>query len=124
MLLIQQHQMDKFGEHAEQAFQERLAILLDETGVSPGQVSGSEVRSFVERLVASARGYDLVSEQEIAVFVLLAWLHGPSFDKENPQVESILGAFKLASDEKLDQLTRWSVQNRSERIRGKDLEWA
>jgi hypothetical protein len=106
---IRKEQMDAFRLAAEHDFKIRLVRFLQ--GRFPDAAREPEA-SLVEALgpqIAKARGYGLITEQQIATYVTAGWLLGGDFDLEFPAAKQMLD-LNIKADEKSDWLARFTKE--------------
>jgi hypothetical protein len=108
-LKIRKEQLDALNRRQETDYQLRLVNLLREQFPDSAGEPVEKLRPEVVAQIAKARGYGLFSEQEIAGYVISAWLLGPDFDKEFPAAREVLTA-PISGNMKASFLEKWTEE--------------
>ena len=102
---------EQFAQLAELRFERRLTqILVDADPRAVEAMSSEDGRTVLRGQCATARGYGLTSELEIARYVITAWLMGLDFDTRFPAMEEILNSDKLTPAHKAEALEKLTTQ--------------
>jgi len=68
------------------------------------EVPEDEMIAMIDSLINNARPYQICEEYHLQAYVSAAWLLGPGFDRDFPQIAEVLGDFEIASFEKAEFL--------------------
>jgi len=99
--------MDAFRRAAEHDYEIRLVRFLQGRFPDAAREPEPSMVEGVRAQVASARGYGLITEQQIATYVTAAWLLGDDFDREFPAAAELLSSTAKA-EEKSDWLAQFT----------------
>lgn len=109
MLILSENQLAALNAEFEKAYLERLLLLLREYFSDTAEVPTAELRQGVVEEIDKARGYGLLNEDEIAVYVVTAWQLGRDFDGFFPAAKLVLGSNDYGGAEKRDWLQGWTL---------------
>jgi hypothetical protein len=88
-------------------FEQRLVRVLVETVPdAQGVIDTPKGRQLLREQCDLARSYRLLSELDIARFVITAWLIGPQFDSRIPAFTEILNDTQLTPSQKSEAIAR------------------
>jgi hypothetical protein len=105
-------------EHGDRSYELRLTRFLQEQFADAAKEPTNRLRPDVAAQIGKARGYGLLSEQEVAIYVITAWLLGQSFDREFPAAHEVLTS-PVSAELKAHFLEQWSRQMFEELAGGK-----
>lgn len=108
MLVIRAPQFDRLATHSGQGFVQRMAAFLRANTEGAADLDDGEMSATLERLVSDARLFGLATEQEVATYIVTAWLLGTEFPTEFPAAAVVLGDAACAPADKADWLARWT----------------
>ncbi len=109
MLTLTEQQLAALNAESEKIYLERLLRLLAECFPDTAEVPGAELRQGVAEEIEKARGYGLLNEDEIAVYVVTAWQLGRDFDGFFPAAQLVLASQDYSGAEKRDWLQAWTL---------------
>ena len=92
MILIRKEIMDALGQSAWTDFARRLVAFLQGQFPDAAEQPRESLVKGVRGQIAAARGYGMVTEQDIAIYVTSAWLLGGEFDREFPAVAEMMAS--------------------------------
>ena len=103
-MIIRSAQLSALGKQSELDFVNRLVELLREQFPDSLDIPKPELRSEITRQIEKARSYNLSTEQQIATYVVAAYLLGKTFDKQFPAAREILPSNFYTPDAKVEWL--------------------
>jgi len=106
-LIIRKEQMDALSNDAEKRYVTRLIDYLQKHFPEAVQTPPVTLRAAVREQIAKARSYRLITERQIAKYVITAWVMGPNFDKDYPTAKRTLTSKKTA-EQKSKWLADWT----------------
>jgi hypothetical protein len=106
---IRKEQIDAFRLAAEHDYEIRLVRFLQGRFPDAAREPEATLLEGVRPQIANARGYGLITEQQIATYVTAAWLLGADFDREFPAAQQMLVSGAPA-DENSDWLARFTKE--------------
>lgn len=99
--------LNQIAELSETRFEQRLAqILAQEDPTVESMLASDEGIATLRQQCAKAKSFGMVSELDIASYVITAWTLGPDFDTRFPAMAEILGTDRLTPAQKADALER------------------
>jgi hypothetical protein len=108
-LKIRKELFDALNQQHEARYVSRLTNFLRERFPDAAQEPVEKLRPEVTAQIAKARGYGLSTEQELADYVISAWLLGQDFDKDFPAAREVLTA-PISGNMKAYFLEQWTKQ--------------
>lgn len=108
VLMIGKEQFAFLTEQQSNSYELRLTKFLQEQFTDAAEELTDKLRSEVSAQIGKARGYGLLSEQEVASYVISAWLMGRNFDAV-PAVQKVLAA-QTSPGMKARFLEQWTNQ--------------
>ena len=99
--------LEQFRLMGQEEFGVRMAALLAEQFSDAAELCRDELLTGVREQVVRAQRYGFLAEQDVAVYVLTAWLLGEDFDKELPAAEQILNSGD-APEVRATRLEEWT----------------
>jgi len=108
-VLIRKEQMDAFQRAADCSYEMRLVHFLQSQFPDAAHEAEASLVEGIRGQIAKARGYGLLTEQQIATYVTSAWLLGGDFDQEFLAANEMLGS-NVPPDDKSDWLERFSEE--------------
>ncbi len=109
MLILSEQQLAALNAESEKLYLDRLLALLGECFPDAAEVPAAELRQAVGEEIEKARGYGLLHEDEIAVYVVTAWQLGRDFDRFFPAATLVLESEDYSGPEKRDWLQEWTL---------------
>jgi hypothetical protein len=109
MLNIREEQLESFNQHGTHDYELRLAKFLQDRFADAAQEPTDKLHPHVAEQIEKAREYCLLSEQQVAVYVISAWLLGRDFDTEMLAVREVLTA-PIPGDAKTHFLRQLTIQ--------------
>jgi hypothetical protein len=106
---LRKDQLDALNRQQEIDYQVRLTDFLREQFPDAAQEPLNRLRAEVGAQIVRARSYGLFTEQEIANYVLSAWLLGQDFDQEFPAAREVLMA-PISGNMKSVFLEKWTEE--------------
>lgn len=106
-LIIRKEQIDALSNDAEKRYVNRLIDYLKKHFPEAAQTPPAQMRMAVKEQIAKARSYRLITERQIAKYVITAWVMGPNFDKDYPAAKQTLTSKKTA-EQKSKWLADWT----------------
>ncbi len=106
-MIIRKEQMTALSLGTEERFGDRLVAFLRQEFPEAAAQPLQELKAAVQQQDTKARQYGLDNGQDIAVYVVTAWLLGEDFDTEFPAAAETLGS-TLSSDLKAHWLSAWT----------------
>ena len=110
MLKLSSDQTAVFAEEARRAYEDRVIDFLREKFDDARALRRRDVRPFVRSQIAKADGYGLISEQQVAAYVMLAWLLGVDFDEKFPLIQRALIDPTIDPEEKVTFLIEHTAE--------------
>ena len=109
VLRIRKDQFALFSAHQSSGFELRLAEFLQAQFADAAQIPLLTLRPEVAAQIERAQGYGVKSEQDIADYVVTAWLLGIDFDTRFPAANEVLTA-DLPGEMKAQFLEEWTKE--------------
>lgn len=106
---IRKQQFDALNQQQEAGYELRLTEFLRKQFADAAVKPVAKLRPEVAGQIAKARGYGLLTEQEVASYVISAWLLGQDFDKEFPAAQEVLTA-PVSGNVKASFLEQWTQE--------------
>jgi hypothetical protein len=91
-------------------FEERLVSYLYETFPDAKEIPNDEMKSTVLNLLEKASQYGFEMEDDLAIYIVTAYLLGVHFDSEFPGATQILTDPAFSASEKAEQLQTWTQE--------------
>jgi len=108
-LKIRKQQFDVLNQQQEADYELRLTRFLRMQFADAAAEPVEKLRPEVAGQIAKARRYGLLTEQEVASYVISAWLLGQDFDKEFPAAQEVLTA-PVSGNVKACFLEQWTQE--------------
>ena len=105
---ILREQIETLNSLDQERFVDKLFEYLRRHVPDAGQGKEEVLRQALSEEIEKARMYDLVTEQEVATFVMTSWLLGRDFVDRFPAAKTVLNSPAYSADEKADWLSRWT----------------
>ena len=105
-MIIRRSQYDALGRCGEDTFEVRLAGILAEQFPETA-TDASQLRNEIRLQIRASRSYGLVTEQQIATYVVAACALGHDFVERFPAAEQVFASGFLSAEEKTDWLDSW-----------------
>lgn len=104
---IRKEQLDALNRKQAADYELRVTRFLRQQFADATQEPEEQLRLQVAAQIVKARGYGLVTEQEVASYVVSAWLLGQHFDTEFPAAQEVLTA-PISGNMKACFLEEWT----------------
>lgn len=104
MLKIREAQVDQLA-----PFRRRMRDLLRRHFPETREVPARQVDAAISRQTKEGRSYHLVTERQLGIYVLTAFLLGEDFDTKFPAAKAVL-ASDMEPDAKVDWVEAWSKE--------------
>lgn len=114
---IRKEQVTFLDEQGGKSYELRLTRFLRQQFPDAAEESEERLRPDVAVQIERAQGYGLLTEQEVATYVISAWLLGKSFDRDFPAATEVLTS-SVPSGMKAHFLEHWTRQMFEELTRG------
>ena len=102
---------EQFSQLAELRFERRLTqVIVDSDPSALEALSNERGRGILRTQCAKARGYGLITELEIARYVITAWLMGLDFDTRFPAMAEILNTAELTPMQKAEAIENLTIK--------------
>ena len=108
-MVIRKEQMDAFQRAAERSYEMRLVHFLQSQFPDAAHEDEASLLEGIRGQIAKARGYGLLTEQQIAAYITSAWLLGGDFDLEFPAAKQMLRS-NVTPDDKSDWLEQFTEE--------------
>jgi hypothetical protein len=108
MFVIRNEQLNTFAVQKRNEFLESLIQFLYDEFPESKQEPPVEFREVVSEQIEKSRSYGLQTEQEIATYVVSAWLLGTDFDTRFPVAQETLSSDMESSNAKMVWLQHWT----------------
>ena len=106
---VRSEQIAALDQHQSRDYELRLTKFLQEQFADAASEPADMLLPEVAAQIQRARGYGLLSENEIANYVISAWLLGKDFDQEFPAAKQVLRA-PISGNMKAHFLEQWAKQ--------------
>jgi hypothetical protein len=108
-LIIRKEQLAFLAEQQGHSYALRLTKFLQLQFPDAGQEPTDKLLPEVAAQIKNAQNYGLLTEQDIAHYVISAWLLGKNFDHEFPAAQEVLAA-PISAEMKVHFLEHWTQQ--------------
>jgi len=108
MLSIRKEQLQIFHEKSVENFSDRTYDFLCEEFEDIGKENKSEVIDTIKQLIEKGNSYQLITEQQLIIFIITAWLLGKNFDTDFPKANEILSSSNYSPSDKVEWLSKWT----------------
>jgi hypothetical protein len=108
-VLIRKEQMNAFQQATDSIYEMRLFHFLQNQFPDAAREAEVSLVEGIKAQIAKARGYGLLTERQIAVYITSAWLMGGDFDQEFPAAREMLRS-NVTPDDKSDWLERFTEE--------------
>lgn len=114
MIRVRPEQNQAFADDLARRFPQRVADFLREWFPDAEAMPQAALAREVEALLARARSWGLVTEEQLVVFVVTAWSTSKTFDVDSKEANFYLSAPQLGPDDKARWLRGYAERNAAE----------
>ena len=108
MLTLRKEQIEALDKESSDNFLERIYDFLNEEFNDIKNENKKELMIKLEKLKDKGLSYNLITEQQIIIFIITAWLLGENFDTDFPKANAVLLSPDYSPDDKTEWLTKWT----------------